>query len=109
MKKALILFLAFYFLVLFQISFLPHFFLFFRFAFLNAAVIFTFLFFYLCFFEKPKENFGIVLAFFVGLLLDVFSGSFLFINFFGFWVLILTVISFFVKLILRRYVYFSLV
>jgi len=108
MKKFLISVLFFYFLILFQTSFLVHFSYFFWNNFSIPLITTAVLIIFLCFFEKPEENYGIFLAAFTGFLLDIFSSGFLGVNFLGIWVLILTALSFSIKLVLRKYVRFSL-
>jgi len=108
MKKILISILFFYLLILFQTSFLVHFSYFFWNNFSTPLVTAIFLIIFLCFFEKPEENYGIFLAAFTGFLLDVFSSDFLGVNFLGIWVSVLTVLSFSIKFVLRKYVRFSL-
>jgi rod shape-determining protein MreD len=93
MKNALLLILAFYFLVLLQTSFLVHFNIYGTIP--NFVIIFVIL---LNFFEKPEKKLGIVLGFLAGLFLDIFSSSF-----FGFYTLILSAISFFIKYVLKSY------
>ncbi|OIO46407.1 MAG: hypothetical protein AUJ31_01855 [Parcubacteria group bacterium CG1_02_39_15] len=108
MRKLLISLLLFYILILLQVSFLPHFFLFSWSSISNLAFIIIFLIFYLCFSERPEKNSGIIPALFAGFFLDIFSGNFLGIDFLGFWTFILAIIAIFIKFFLRRYVRFPL-
>jgi len=93
MKNILILFFAFYFLTLFQTSFLIYFS--FRGFTLNLVLILIIL---LNIFEKPSEKLGLLSAFIGGFFLDIFSE-----NFIGFWILILLSLAIFIKFILKRY------
>lgn len=85
----------FYFLNLFQISFLgaldfwPHW--------LNFSVLITII---ICVFEESKKLLGLFAAFWAGLFLDIYSGS----VFFGLFTIIFLLIAIFLKLILYRYV-----
>jgi len=102
MKKILILIPFFYILTLFQTSFLIHFNVFLEGGFwgwtpnliLIAVILITV-------FEKPDPhtNFGVGVAFIGGFFLDIFSE-----NFIGFHILILVILAFFIKFILRKYV-----
>lgn len=86
LRKILILTLVFYLLALLQTSFLvPNFIL--------IAVILVNLF------EKPRYYSGIFSAFAGGFFLDIFSSCLI-----GFHILILLAISFFIKIVLRKYV-----
>lgn len=94
-KKLLIFTLFFYFLVLLQTSFFVHF----RIwgivpNFVFIAVILLNLF------EKPKDYAGLLIALVAGLFLDIFSQGMI-----GFYALILFSLSFFIKIILKRYVW----
>lgn len=98
MKKILALILFFYILTLIQTSFLAHFSIF---GITPNIIIIALII--LIFFEKKPKNLSIPAAFIGGLFLDIFSA-----NFFGFWILILLAISFFIKFILSKYVRISL-
>jgi len=85
--KKLVIILFFYFLVLFQNSFLNHFSI--------EGVVPNFVLILLCllvFFENPHKYFGIIPAVFAGFFLDIFSKSF-----FGVSVLTMVVIYFLIK------------
>ncbi len=106
-KKILILIIFFYILTLFQISFLVHFnILDGRFVGWSPNLILIAVIL-LNLFENPQKNSGYFTAFIGGFFLDIFSGNFIGINFIGFWILILLVISFSIKFILRKYVRLS--
>lgn len=94
MKKYLVLILFLYFLTLFQTSFLIHFNI--SGIIPNLILISVIL---INFFESPSKNSGIFSAFIGGFFLDIFSE-----NFFGFWTLILIIITLFIKFILKKYV-----
>jgi len=94
MKKTLILIISLYFLILLQVSFLIHFKIFNRLP--NIILISVIL---ICLFQKKESNLGIGAAAVGGLLLDIF-----FSNFIGFYILILLVISLFIKFVIRSYV-----
>ena len=100
MKKILILIPFLYILTLFQTSFLIHFNVFLGGGFFswtsNLVLISVIL---LTVFEKPEKNSGIFLGFCGGFFLDIFSE-----NFIGFHILILVIIAFLIKFILRKYV-----
>ncbi len=97
-KKPFIL-LFLYFLVLFQISFLPHFRFFWSFSGNNFFNLVFLVLLLINLLEKKEENFGILFAFFAGFLLDIFSESFI-----GFHVLLFVLISLFIKFFLKQYV-----
>lgn len=101
-KKIIILILFFYFLILFQTSFLVHF---------NwQGIVPNFVLIALIFinlFEKPEKKLGIVAGFLGGFYLDIFSLSFQ--GFFGFYTLISLAISLFIKFILRKHVRFPVI
>jgi hypothetical protein len=105
MKKVLVIAILFYFLVLFQTSFLVHFDI--NGYILNLVLILVVILSILkppIFFKKMgakriPENFGIWGAFFGGFFLDIFSSRPI-----GFQILILLGLSFFIKLILNKYV-----
>lgn len=92
-RNILIFSLFFYFLTLFQASFLVHFGLWGWVP--NLILIFVAL---LNIFT-PDAKLGIGAAFIGGFFLDVFSD-----NFIGFWILILLAVALFIKFILTRYV-----
>jgi len=94
MKRLLFLFFCFYFLTLIQTSFLIHFNLGWQLGFLPVL----FLVIFINFFEGPSENIGIPSAFLAGFFLDIFSE-----NFIGFHILILLLVSLFIKFILKKY------
>lgn len=58
--------------------------------------------------EKPKGKVGLWLAGIAGFFLDIFSTPSLGINFIGFYILILLLISFFIKIIFKKYFQLSL-
>jgi len=95
MKNILILIIVFYFLVLLQTSFMVYFSIPEGIT-LNLVVILAIL---INFFEKGQKNLGILSALIGGFFLDIFSSKF-----FGFWILILLLISLFLKLIFRKHV-----
>ena len=103
MKKFLLLILFFYILVLLQTSFLLHFNILGWWVgwspnlILISVILISFL-------EKPENNSGFFSAFLGGFFLDIFSESF-----FGFNILILTVIVFFIKFIFKKYVRIPLI
>jgi rod shape-determining protein MreD len=86
--------IAFYFLALFQASFMPHFGIYGVIPNIVLLAIFT-----VNFFEKQEGKVGFLVAIFGGFFMDIFSGRFL-----GFYVLISLGICFFVKYILRSYI-----
>lgn len=93
-KRILIIILFFYILVLIQTSFLAHF--------MIAGMIPNLILIVLIFlnlFEDPRENTGIISAIIAGFFLDIFSQ-----RFFGFYILILFILSIFLKFILRKHV-----
>lgn len=92
-RKIFFLILLLYFLALFQTSFFLHFPLGSFFNFILVVVVL------INFFEAQKENLGLFSAFIGGFFLDIFSE-----NFFGFWTLILIIITLFIKFVLKRYV-----
>ena len=94
MKKVLILILVSYILVLLQTSFLVHF------SILGIVPNFIFiLVIFWNFFEKSKNPLGLFYAVSGGFFLDVFSS-----RPFGFYILILGIISLFIKLVIKKYV-----
>lgn len=96
MRKLILIFLGFYFLILIQTSFLVHFNFGWRLGFLPILIIITLI----NFFEPTtKKSVGGYSAFFGGLFLDIFSE-----NFFGFWIFISLVLSFFIKFIFKKHV-----
>jgi len=94
MKKFLIFSLFFFFLTLLQTSFFIHFPVFG--FYLNFIIIGQVL---ITLFEDPKENRAIYLSFISGFLWDVFSEKPI-----GFGILILFLISWILKIFLRKYV-----
>jgi rod shape-determining protein MreD len=97
-KKLISFFFLIYFLVLLQISFLPHFLGFdkLRNWLLNPVLILVII---INFLEKTKENFGIWTAFFAGFLFDIFSE-----NFIGFYILPFLSLPLFIKYFFKRHV-----
>ena len=96
MKKLLFFTFLFYFLILLQESFFIHFFPYLP----NIVLVIICL---INLFEERKDSFGIYLSLIGGFFLDVFSESF-----FGFYVITLLLISFFIKIVLKNYVQFNL-
>ena len=96
MKKIIFFIFLFYFLILLQESFLIHFF-----SYLPNIVLMTVCF--VNFFEDREEDFGIFISLIAGVLLDISSESF-----FGFYILTSLLISFFIKIVLGKYVQFNL-
>jgi rod shape-determining protein MreD len=94
MKKFLILILSFYILALFQTSFLVHFGI--IGYFLNLILIATIL---INLFVPHHSWWGITSAFIGGFFLDIFSE-----NFIGFHILILLMLSLFIKFVFKKYV-----
>ncbi len=83
-----------YFSVLFQTSLLFHF------SIWGHTINFILLLVILLnLFEPPEQKYGILTAFIGGFFLDIFSNGII-----GFWILALLVLSFFIKLVLRKYV-----
>lgn len=93
MKKIIVLTLVFYFLVVFQTSFLAHF----KFLSFLPSLGIIFLIF-LNIFEKPQEKSAIIISFVSGFLLDIFSSKP-----FGFYTLIFLLISLVMKLVIKQY------
>jgi len=93
-KKALILIIFLYFLVLLETSFFVHF-GFFKWI-PNTVFLFLIIFNIL---ESPKKNLGLYLAAAGGLLTDIFS-----VGFIGFNALVFLTAALLLKFILRRYV-----
>jgi rod shape-determining protein MreD len=95
-RKTIISVLFLFFLAVFQTSFLI------RFSFfgivLNLVIIAVFLVNLL---EKKENKLGVICAFLGGFFLDIFSLSGFF---FGFYVLVCLIISFFIKFVFKRYV-----
>jgi len=96
MKKIFFFAIFFYFLTLLEVSFFP--------ALFNEPVPFIFLltFLFVIIFnyrERQKDQDGILSALAGGFFLDIFSTTF-----FGFWIIILTALSLFIKFIFKRYV-----
>ena len=96
LKKFIFLVIFFYFLILFQTSFLSRFFIF-----LPNLVLITIIL--INFFEEQKDNSGITAALVGGLFLDIFSEKF-----FGYYFLISFLICFFIKFVVKNYVQFEL-
>lgn len=96
MKMIFLLVFFLYILALIQTSFLVHFD--FKGYILNLILIAVVI---LNLFEKPRSYLGLWSAGFGGFFLDVFSETF-----FGFWILVLTTASLFIKFILKKYVRF---
>lgn len=96
-KKFLIIVFSFYFLVLFQMSFLT------RFSFVGAIPVVFIIVLFLIFFEsiKPQEEggLGIAAAVSAGFFLDIFSAQFI-----GSYILLLLGLAIFIKMIMRKYV-----
>lgn len=94
MKKAILLILVFYFLILLQTGFAPHFRVFGLVPnlVLGAVVL-------LNLFEKQEEKFGLLAAVLGGFLMDIFSA-----HFFGFYAGSYLVIAVFLKYFVRQYV-----
>ena len=101
-KKTLLLLLFFYFLALFQTSFLVHF----NWQGIVPNLVLVALIF-INLFEKPEKKLGIVSGLLGGFYLDIFSLSFQ--GFFGFYTLIALAISLFIKFILRKHVRFPVI
>lgn len=93
-KNILILVIAFYIIALFQTSLFVYFNVFG--GIINIILILVIL---INLFEKPEQKTGFLAAFIGGFFLDVFSSRPI-----GFDILILVLISVFIKVILRRYV-----
>lgn len=99
MKKILILIPFFYILTLFQTSFFTHFNIFLEGGFLGWALNLILIAVILITVFDPRTKIGVGAAFFGGFFLDIFSE-----NFIGFHILILVILAFFIKFILRKYV-----
>ena len=93
-KNLIILTIFFYFLALFQTSFLVHFSI--RGVVINLILVSIFLINIL---EAPKKNSGIFSAFMAGFFWDTFSEKFI-----GFHILILIFFALVIKIIFSRYV-----
>jgi rod shape-determining protein MreD len=91
MRNIVFLILGFYFLTLFESSFLPHFSFWHLLNLVLIAVVLINLF------EARKGKIGLFSAFFGGFFLDIFSE-----NFIGFWILILSGIAIFIKLVFKK-------
>ena len=98
-KKILILIPFFYILTLFQTSFLTHFNIFLGGGFLGWALNLILIAVILITVFDPNTKIGVGAAFIGGFFLDIFSE-----NFIGFHILILVILAFFIKFILRKYV-----
>lgn len=95
MLREIIIILIFYFLILLQSSFLIHF-NFFNFL-PNLVLIFLV---FLNFFRKTNDFPDLIIAFTAGFLLDIFSNRFI-----GFYVLICLAIYYFIKFLVKKYIY----
>lgn len=96
-KKIIFFTLIFYFLALWQVSFLAHFPIFGIVPnFVVAAVVFLNLF------QRPEDYSGLWAGLIAGFFLDIFSAGFI-----GFYTLICLAASLFVKLIFKKYVWVS--
>jgi rod shape-determining protein MreD len=93
MKKIIVLILIFYFLVVFQTSFLAHFK---TLSFLPSLGIIFLIF--LNIFEKPQEKTALITSLVSGFILDAFSSKP-----FGFYALLFLLISLIIKLIIKKY------
>ncbi len=97
MKKVLILAISLYILTLLQTSFLIHFNIFLNnYWVFNLVLVTVFL---ISFFASYYQWQGVMAAFIGGFFLDIFSE-----NFFGFYILILVILSLFIKFVLKKYV-----
>lgn len=94
MRNILILIIIFYILVLLQTSFLVPFRIFNSFP--NLLLIVVVL---INLFERQQGDLGIFSAFIGGFFLDIFSSGF-----FGFYIIILTIMAIFIKFILKTYI-----
>jgi hypothetical protein len=94
-KKLFIFAIIFYLLQIFQGSFLTHFFS----VIPNLILVFVFL---INLWEKRENQFGIFLALMGGFILDVFS-----IFFFGFFIILLVGLAFFIKIIIKNFLELS--
>ena len=98
-KKHLLFFVLIYFLILIQVSFLPHFCTsIFCSLFLNPILI---LICTINFFEKQKSPNAFLFLLFAGLFSELFSEKF-----FGLFILIFLSVAILIKFILKRYVQF---
>ncbi len=97
-KKIVILTLTFYFLVLLQTSFFVHFKLW---GFVPNLVLVSVILINI--FEKPVSPAGLLAGFIGGFFLDIFSPGPI-----GLYVLAYSVLSLFIKLVLKKYVWASL-
>jgi len=88
--KSLIMFFFFYYLLILEMSYLPFF------TFVSFAILLVFL---VNLFEEPKEKLGLFLAFFLGLIIDIFSSNYLGVAAIGF-----LLSAFILKFILFKYV-----
>lgn len=97
MKRTLIFILIFYFLILFETSFLSHFDIF-QGRFFQVSLILILIFF-INLFEKPQSYSGLWSASIGGFFLDIFSE-----NFIGFYTIISIILAIFIKFIIKKYV-----
>ena len=100
MKRVLILIFLLYFLALLQASFLPYFTFSQKWWGNGNLNLILFLVILLNLWEKPAEKSGLIAGFFGGFFLDIFSE-----NFFGYWILILIILSLFIKFVLKKYIH----
>ena len=96
MKKIIFFILFFYFLILLQESFFVHFFSYLP----NIVLVIICLVNIL---EDREKDFGVFISLIGGIFLDIFSETF-----FGFYILTSILISFFIKIVLKNYIQFSL-
>jgi len=96
MKKLLFFTFLIYFLILLQESFFVHFF-----PYLPNIILVVICLVNL--FEEREDNFGIYLSLVGGFFLDIFSETF-----FGFYVVTLLLMSFFIKIVFKNYIQFNL-
>ncbi len=95
-KKIIFSLLLYFFFILFQTSFLPNF------SFLDHLNLILIGVIIWNLTESPKSNFGLFNALIGGFFLDIFSDKG-----FGFYIIILLLISFFIKFVVKKYVHFS--
>jgi len=92
-KKIILITLGFYFLILLQSSFFVHFSNYVPNLILIVVILINL-------FEEQKNSFGLISSLIAGFLLDVFFSLYI-----GYWVLICFLISIFIKLIFKKYVW----